>query len=94
MGGLIDGREYSVFWDAPEDLQSIAAHRWQPSDTGGCDLGESYPLFSCGNGDAYGYAGPKKTFLFDHERSRLEPYDLVGYAEAYFGDYPRTMGGQ
>jgi hypothetical protein len=94
MGGLIDGREVSVYWETPEDLKSIAAHRWQPTDTGGCDLSKSYPLFSCGNGDAYGYAGSKKAFLFDHERSCLEPYDLVGYAEEYFGDYPRTMGRQ
>ena len=62
-------------------------------DTGGCDLEHSYPVFSCGNGDYYGYAEKRLGFLYDHERSRLEPFDLLKYAEEYFGDYPRLFGG-
>jgi hypothetical protein len=86
MGGLIYGRENSVFWSAPEEIRSVAANHWLPPEANDPDAVRSYPVFSCGNGDAIGYIGPDRGFLYNHEIPALEPYDLVGYAKEYFGE--------
>ena len=39
IGGLIDGREISVLWEEPEEMQSVGARRWQPSRHGRMRLG-------------------------------------------------------
>jgi hypothetical protein len=95
VGGTIDGREGPPWscggWEPPEDVRSVAAHQWQPTDSGGYDVDQSYPVYSFGNGDFAGYAGRRRGFLFDHERSRMEPWDLLDFAEEYFGDYPQAF---
>jgi hypothetical protein len=96
IGGVIDGQNYGGEnyggWVPPEDVRSVGTHQWQPTDTSGFDVDQSYPVYSFGNGDYAGYAGGGRGFLYDHERHILEPWDLLDYAEEYFGDYPRTLG--
>jgi hypothetical protein len=92
VDGTIDGRENYGGWGSAADMESVAAKRWQPSHPGRCDPAQSYPVYGFGNGDYAGYAGPRLGFMYTHEDGgRLEPYDLLGWAEEYFGDYAATF---
>lgn len=73
-------------------MQSVAAKRWRPSDPGGCDLVQSFPVYGLGNGDYAGYASPRRGFMYTHEDGgKLEPFKLLEWAEQYFGNYAATF---
>ena len=92
VDGTHDGFDPCGGWESAEYIRSIAAREWQPADQGGFDPDRCHPVYSHGNGDYSGYADKKRSFLFDHERSVLEPDDLAGLARRYFGDYADTFG--
>ena len=73
-------------------MQSVAAKRSRPSDPGGCDLVQSFPVYGFGNGDYAGYASPRRGFMYTHEDGgKLEPFKLLEWAEQYFGNYAATF---
>src|SRR5262245_54488517 len=92
IDGTMDGDENYGGWSSAADVRSVATRQWQPSDPGGCDPAQSYPVYGFGNGDYAGYAGPRRGFQYTHEDGgRLEPYKLLEWAERYFGNYPATF---
>jgi hypothetical protein len=68
----------------PEDMQSIKTLCWLPPEAESPDADHSYPVFLHGNGDAIGYTGPDRSFLYNHEIPALEPDDLVAFAREFF----------
>jgi hypothetical protein len=94
IDGTMDGDERNDGWRSAEYVQSVTDYRWGPTDPGGFDPDVSYPVYGFGNGDAAGYAGPRRAFLYEHEDGgRLTGFDLRGLATEYFGDYDRFFGG-
>ncbi len=92
VSGTIDGHELVGGWESAEEVETVAARRWQPNDAGGCQLDQSFLTYSFGNGDYAGYAGPERGFLYEHESGgRLEPFQLLQWAEKYFGSYEASF---